>query len=283
MSNNPLSKYFRKPTYYMQLPTKGTFNPEFDQTALDEIPILPMTTMDELSLKNPDALLNGEAIIDVIASCVPSIPNPRNICNIDAEALFLGIRQATYGSELEQEHKCSNCGETNSYTIDIGYILSQYPEVTSEPVIEFDDLKIYLRPPSINSISRLALIKIEQDKMLRDIMKVATREDELPNEAETLTIKYQESFNKITEYNLDLLSASVNFIETPDGTVSDHLSINEFIRNVPSTLVDEINEKVKEISGKPQSAEKMQYNCPECGTTDEVGVEINPVNFSVAG
>jgi len=43
---NPLSKYFRKPTIYVQIPTGGRFNPEIPKTILDEIPIMPMTAID---------------------------------------------------------------------------------------------------------------------------------------------------------------------------------------------------------------------------------------------
>lgn len=283
MSNNPLSKYFRKPTFYMQIPTRGIFNPEFEQTALEEIAILPMTTLDELTLKNPDALLNGEAMIDVIRSCVPSIPNPRNVCNIDAEALFLGIRHATYGSEIEQEHKCSSCEETNSYTIDIGYILNQFPSIDEVPTVEFEDLVISLRPPSIQSISQLALINIEQQRMIREVMKVANGEEKV-SDAEQLTRKYQDSFAKIANYNMELLSAAINYVETPEGEriTGDDL-MAEFIRNVPATLADEINQRISNLTVKPSSAETMRFNCPECGHEDDIKVEMNPVNFSVAG
>ena len=67
---NPLSKYFRKPTIYVQIPTGGRFNPEIDKTILDEIPIMPMTAIDEISMQNPDELLNGESLMNVIKSCV---------------------------------------------------------------------------------------------------------------------------------------------------------------------------------------------------------------------
>ena len=267
----------------MQIPTRGIFNPEIQQTALTEVAILPMTTMDELVLKNPDALLNGEAMIEVISSCIPSIPNPRNICNIDAEALFLGIRHATYGSEIEQNHKCSECEETNTYTMDIGYILNQFPSIDEVPTVEFDDLIISLRPPSIESVSQLALINIEQQRMIREVMKVANGEEKA-TDAEMLTEKYKESFTKIANYNMQLLSAAINYVEMPDGervVGGEHML--EFINNVPATLADEINKRISNLTVKPSSAEQMRFTCPECGHEDDIKVEMNPVNFSVAG
>ena len=66
MNDNPLAKYFRKPTIYVQIPTGGKFNPEIPKTVLDEVGILPMTAIDEISMQNPDELLNGEALINLI-------------------------------------------------------------------------------------------------------------------------------------------------------------------------------------------------------------------------
>ena len=111
MNDNPLAKYFRKPAIYVQIPTGGKFNPEIEKTILDEIAILPMTAIDEISMQNPDELLNGEALINLITSCVPSIPDPRNLCNIDAEVLYLAIKYATYGKDVEHTHTCSECSE----------------------------------------------------------------------------------------------------------------------------------------------------------------------------
>ena len=122
MEENPLLKYFRKPAIYISLPTKGNFNPEIEQTIIDEVGVLPMTAIDEIALRNPDALLNGEAMIGVIKSCCPSIPNPRNLCNVDAESLFLAIQYATYGKEVTHTHRCSKCEKTADFNIDINYL-----------------------------------------------------------------------------------------------------------------------------------------------------------------
>ena len=105
MSSNPLSGILENQNY-MKLPTMGRFNPEIEATSLDEVGVCPMTAIDEITLKNPDALLNGEALISIIQSCVPAIKDARKLANIDAEALFMAIQYATYGSEITHTHKC---------------------------------------------------------------------------------------------------------------------------------------------------------------------------------
>ena len=56
---NPLSAYFRAPKMYTTIPSGGRFyGPEIlESTDNNEYPVFPMTTKDELMLKNPDALL----------------------------------------------------------------------------------------------------------------------------------------------------------------------------------------------------------------------------------
>ena len=74
-SNNPLRQYFRQPAIYVRLPSAGQFYPPGALTipANGEIPVLPMTAIDEITYRTPDALFNGSAVVSVIQSCVPSI------------------------------------------------------------------------------------------------------------------------------------------------------------------------------------------------------------------
>ena len=86
-SQNPLSAYFRAPKLYTTIPSGGRFYSEGIMTVPDngELAVFPMTTKDELMLKNPDALLNGDAVIKVIKSCVPDVMDTRNlpVCDVD--------------------------------------------------------------------------------------------------------------------------------------------------------------------------------------------------------
>jgi hypothetical protein len=72
---NPLSKYFRRPEIYYKLPSNGRYWPEnsIELPVNGEIPVFPMTNADEITLKTPDALMNGAGIVSVIQSCCPNI------------------------------------------------------------------------------------------------------------------------------------------------------------------------------------------------------------------
>ncbi len=282
MSTNPLKKYFRKPALYIKLPTGGKFNPEISQTALDEIGVCPMTAIDEISLKNPDALLNGEALISVIKSCCPDIPDPRKICNIDAEAIYMAIQYATYGADLTHSHTCEKCDNTNDFNIDVNYILNRMPEIENpEPVI-WEDIKINVRPASIESITRLSIIELEQKKIIANIQAnagAALEEGESTRLAKTLYTSYA----KIAGLNVELLANVIDSIETPEGVVTDNELIVEFLNNISSTIVEEINTKAKKISKRPKETSEFEFVCPECEHKQTVVLEVNPINFFTRG
>ena len=84
MSNNPLSQYFRQPSIYVKLPSGGQHYADgaIDMPANGELPVYPMTAIDEITYRTPDALFNGNAVTNVIKSCVPAIRDPwGNSCN----------------------------------------------------------------------------------------------------------------------------------------------------------------------------------------------------------
>ena len=219
---NPLSKYFRKPSLYIKLPTGGKFNPEISQTVLDEIGVCPMTAIDEISLKNPDALLNGEALVGLIKSCVPDIPNPSKLSNIDVEALYLAIKYATYGSDMTHVHKCEKCEEQSDFNIDIDYILNRFPEIEKVDPVIWNELTINIRPVTLDSVTRLSIIELEQKKVFAQVKASANDEEYVKQEETSIARTLYSSFRKIAQLNVDLLSNVIDNIETPEETITDN-------------------------------------------------------------
>ena len=275
---NPLIKYFRKPKIYVTLPTGGKFNPELKTTLLDEVGVSAMSAIDEISLRNPEALLNGEAIKSVIESCVPTVGDPMKLCNIDIEALFLAIQYATYGNDLTHEHTCENCKEIAEYKIDVNEILNRFPSVDYIDPILFEDVNIHIRPPTLENVTRMALIDLEQKKIVQNLQKV---DDDTPDM--DIASKFYTSFKKIATFNVDMLANAISRIESPDAIVTDTMMISEFLQNVPTNVVQELNKAIEKIAVKPENINKMQFKCGSCDSVDEVYLEINPINFLEAG
>ncbi len=116
-TNNPLRRFFRQPAIYIRLPSQGNFYPEgtLDMPANGEIPVYPMTALDEITYRTSDALFNGAALISVIQSCIPAIKDAWKVPNIDMDTLLVGIRIASVGDEMEVESVCRHCEHENAF------------------------------------------------------------------------------------------------------------------------------------------------------------------------
>ena len=119
--SNPLQKYFRQPKNYMRLPSRGQYYPPgtLDMPVTGELPVYAMTAKDELPFKTPDALMNGQATVDVIQSCVPNIKNAWLMPSIDLDAVLIAIRVATYGESMDVSITVPNTTIKRDYSMDL--------------------------------------------------------------------------------------------------------------------------------------------------------------------
>ena len=131
---NPLQKYYRQPVIYIKLPSNGRYydSNTFTPTETGEIPILPMTAKDELTFKTPDAMINGQATVDVIKSCVPNLLDPWKMVNYDTDAILLAIRIATYGETMDIRFVVPVTNEEQEHTVNLPAVLEDLGKVNVE-------------------------------------------------------------------------------------------------------------------------------------------------------
>ena len=112
--NNPLNQYFRQPAIYIKLPSGGNYYPPgaIEMTQTGDIPVLPMTAIDEITYRTPDALFSGQAVVNVIQSCIPNIKDAWAIPSVDIDTILVAIRIATYGHNMEF---ATTCPKMDSY------------------------------------------------------------------------------------------------------------------------------------------------------------------------
>lgn len=245
MSNNPLEAYFRGADVHQTLPTKGKFfaKDEITLAINDEVAVLPMTAADEIILKNPDALLNGDALERLFKSCVPAIKAPRKISVPDMDVLLLAIKLASYGDNLEISVKCPECKEEFTFDTSIRGILGAITLVEEEDSVVrvSDDMIVYLRPYDFEAKTKLDLAAFEEAKLLQHLLSLDSTDEEKAR-------IFNESWEKTAELNLDLLSYCITKIQIPDQYVEDQNFIREFIRNSHKDLVKKISEKLRDLS-----------------------------------
>ena len=270
---NPLANYFRQPKLYLRLPSHGKFYPEgaLDTSEIDEYPVYAMTAKDELMFKTPDALMNGQATVEVIKSCVPAIKNPWQMPSLDLDAVLIAIRMATFGEQMEMHATCPSCQHFNDFTLNLVHYLDKIADTEYQTEINVPPLTIHIRPYSYKEISRTAMKGLEQQK----IFNIVNSED-MPDEEKIQ--KFGDSFVKLTELTVDVVAGCVTKISTPDGDVDDLESIKEFIGNAPSNVFNAVNDRIMDM--KEQLTLKAQdVECSECKNQWNVEVTMDQTNF----
>lgn len=267
---NPLQKYFRQPKVYINLPSKGKYYPagSIDMPVTGELPVFPMTAKDELTIKTPDALLNGQATVDVIKSCVPNIKDPWKMPSIDLDTILIAIRIATYGENLEITTKTPNTGEEKDYQIDLRKILNKLTTVDYEDIIVYDNFTVVLRPLTYEEFTKSSLKTFEEQRIFRLV-----NDDKISDE-EKLS-KFAESFDRLTNLTIDTMTKCVSKIIVDDIEVTSTAHIQEFIQNSEKTYYKKILEHLE------SQKEKFKIEPLKVITTEEEQSKGAPKEFSI--
>ena len=275
-SMNPLAKHFRQPSIYFKLPSGGAYWPNgtVELPLNGEIPIFPMTTRDEITIRTPDALLNGESVVSVIQSCCPNIKDAWKMPSIDVDAVLIAIRIASYGQNMDIDTICPNekCRHENNHGLDLTAVLDRLKTPDYTDPVEIQGLKIKLKPQSYFESNKISMTTFEEQRL----MQIANN-DSL-EDAEKLR-QYQKHMQKLIGINIGIIAAGTDYIETDDGTkVSDQNFIAEFYDNSDNKIIravrDRFDEYVK-ISTLPES----KVRCEECQTEYPVAITFDYANF----
>ena len=279
---NPLNKYFRQAAIYVSLPSGTNYPPEVISTPqTGELGVMPMTAKDEIRFKTPDALMNGQGVVDVIQSCCPEIKDAWQIKSYDLDTILIAIRIATYGETMEINFNVPGANENVSHTINLPSILDQIKntKVDTEFTLE-DGLKIKMRPLTYKDMTSTSLQTFQQQKMYS-----AVQDSELPDEDKAK--RFNDAFKQLTELNASILLKNISAVVMTDGTeITDPAHIKEFVENANAVLVKEIEDKVADLRGqgavKPlklkASEEQIKKGAP---ATYEVPVTFDTANFFV--
>lgn len=273
MADNPLSNYFRRPSIYITLPSKGKFYPEgaLELTENEELPVYPMTAVDEITYRTPDALFNGTSIIEVIQSCMPNIKDAWAIPSIDLDTILSAIRIATYGHTLEIGTTCPKCEEEAEYGVDLRKIIEQLDIGEYNSSINVGDLEIHIKPLTYKDINESSLVQFEEQKI------TSVLEDANLSEEEKLKL-LSETFKKISEVTITTMSKSVEYIKTPETMVSDSEQINEFLHNCERSVFETIKSKVLTLRSNSE-LKPLHIKCMECENEYEQPFTLDMSNF----
>jgi hypothetical protein len=276
VSKNPLANYMRQPKIYIQLPSQGQWWPEKSIQIPEngEFPVYSMTARDELLFKTPDALMNGQAIVDVIQSCLPNIKNAWDCPTIDLDAILVAIRLATYGERVPFTHKIPVINEEVEFDLDLRILLDQQRNNTwINQVVVSPELVIFVRPLTYKHLTQTNIKSFETSRILNMV------NDDSISDEKKLEL-FNSSFSNLTKITIDLMSESVYKIVTSEAEVTDKKFILEFVNNVDKTVFEKINNHLIELKTRNELKPLRMVTTEEQQAQGAPAEYEVPVNFN---
>jgi hypothetical protein len=273
--NNPLSRYFRQPTIYMRLPSRGRHYPAgtIDLPSNSELPVYPMTVRDEIINKTPDALFNGSAVVNLIQSCVPNIKDAWAIPSVDIDSILIAIKVATYGKDLDITGSCTHCRESSDYVIDLNRVLAEIGTTDYNSPQRIGQFELMFRPLSYHEINETSKEQFNEQKILNILPESGLSDQERVQEINKLIVK-------ITDGTISALSKSISSIRTDDVIVTDEQQINEFLNNCPNAMFTAIRDAA--VAKRQAGAMKpLKLTCNHCEKQYEQTLTLDLSNFFV--
>lgn len=275
---NPLAGLMRQPKLFIKLPSKGQYWPKgsISTSPNKEFAVFSMTAKDELMLKNPNSLATGQAVVNVIQSCMPDIADAWATPSIDLDAILIAIRIATYGPIMEVEATINEI--TDKFKINLHEILAQLNDsIRWDSVVEVNNMTLHIQPLPYNSILLAAKESVETQK----IMNVVNDDD--MSEERKLEL-FKNSFVKLTDVTLGVVAKSVYQIDTPDGSVTDPEFILEFMEQCDSEIFNAVNAKLDALANQNTIRTVKVNATPEMiaagsKTEEEIPVVFDPNTF----
>jgi hypothetical protein len=241
-AHNPLANFMRQPKIYIKIPSGGEFWPtgSIDIPENGEFPVYSMTAKDELMLKVPDALMNGQAVVEVIQHCMPNIKNAWFVPNLDLDVILIAIRIATYGEIMTLP---VNLGEDKEfeYQLNLNILLDQLQsKIVWETAVPISsELTIHVKPINYKVMTESALKTFETQKLLETASSAMAEEDKLKT--------FNESFQKLNDITIGIVNQSVYAIETSDGATDNAKHIKEFMENADKDIFDAVRNHIDEL------------------------------------
>ena len=256
--NNPLQQYFRQPAVYVKLPSQGEFYPpgSLKPSVTGEYPVYPMTAIDEITYRTPDAMFNGQATVSVIHSCMPDILDAWVIPAMDMDTILVAIRIASYGHEMDFNSTCPKCQASAERSIDLRLVLDglKAPDYTKS--IKSGDMEIFFRPMNYKNLTDNSKMQYENQKLIQMMPDLDTID------AEKITM-VSDALKKITSITVSALAQSVSMVKTPTAMVSESEFIEEMLHNCDRKLFNQIRDYIIGIKSVSE-LQPLHLACDEC-------------------
>lgn len=254
---NPLLSRIQIPGETFRLPSGGLFYTDGELAPgvnNGEVHVRPLTALDEIIIKNPDKIMSGKGVVEVIQRCIPDVADPSRLFAKDVDYLLIALRKVTYGSEIRVDytHTCKNAKD-HRYKFDINEFLTQAKAI--DPT----------------TIDRMFKVKMPNGQLVTlKPMRFADVIDMMSFVAQSQNMAYEEVQFKL----FDSLTTIVHQVDE----INDHELIRAWLKSIPDSWVKKINQSIVKNSDWGVKVTR-DSKCQDCGADIKLDVDLNPISF----
>lgn len=254
-TKNPLLEAIRMPGKTFKLPSGGLFytNGELANDVKNgEVRVYPMRGIDEIKIKTPDMLLNGTAVEEVFAHCIPQVVKPMDLFAKDVDFLLVCIREISYGPEVEvrYKHDCKDAKE-HGYAVNISSFIQHAKSI--DPTTTNETFSM-----TLENGQRVEL----RPTRYRDVLDMFNAADG------------DLSPDTIHKNLVRVLSSMIVKVDNVDNTDL----INEWLSEIKAGWIKDIS-KALERTGDWGASFDTHTTCKDCGGEIIITTTLNPVSF----
>jgi len=272
--NNPLRQYFRRAALHLTLPSRGQFYPEgaIDMPETGELPVYPMTAIDEITGKTPDALFNGSAVVDIIKSCVPFIIDSWAIPSMDLDSILIAIRSATNGNDLGIFSTRPSCENEGEYKVNLSYLLTTIKSDDYNNILHVGELQVKFKPLSYKEVNNGNMGQLLMQRQIREMQAMDDADEESRNK------RSSELMKAIQKINSELICNTVESISVESTVVTNREHITEFIEKCDRNTYEAIRTHVSTIRTN-STIKPQQIKCVNCSHEYNQELALNISDF----
>lgn len=270
---NPLTQYFRQPSIYIKLPSEGKNYPQgsLNLTPTGELAVYPMTAIDEITYRTPDALYNGQATVNVIQSCIPDVKDAWAVPATDVDTLLIAIRIASYGHDMDFGTTCPACTHSSEHSIDLRTVLDSIRPADYSKTVVAGDMEIFFKPLTYKHLNNNNHMQYENQKLLQMLPDSGVPEEEK-------MAALSDALKKITDITVTALAQSIAAVKTPQALVSEFSYIEEMLKNCDSKLFNRIRDFILELKSDSE-LKPLKITCDECSHQYEQNITLDMASF----
>lgn len=281
---NPLSKFTKIPLVYVKMCSNGHYHYPADviEGMGKEIGVCARSARDELMFNNPDALMNGEAVVEVIKNNVIGVKNPNKLFVPDVEQLLIAIKLATKETSYSIESSCPQCQKHGAFERELQQLLDSATMLDEVPHLLLEDVGLLLKFRPLyweerSSYSQEMFMCHKQAHIL----------EQSDGSDEEKIKEFTSIFDKMTEINFNMMSSNILSIETPDEgdekgvVIESQEHIKDWLGQQPTFVLEKIKNEVDKLNviGIDHT---MAVECSDCHHQWELtGLYYDPSDFFV--